>query len=117
MPSVEIMSRAEHTNWLATTDTEMTYIGKTLAERTPLDTTVTYCSDAQGPVCGGACTTYVGGPKCLAAPNTNCVRADRNVAFCANDGCSDCNFFNDCGTRMDNNFCFTPHTKSILVEA
>ena len=79
---------------------------------------VTYCDKALDGVCGGACTVYNGGAKCLGAPNTNCLFATNNVVFCASRGCTGmCSLFSSCGTILQNNFCYTPGTASILVGA
>lgn len=77
---------------------------------------VVYCSSRSNNVCGGACTVYNGGATCLDAPDTKCLMASANVAFCDRSGCGgDCNQLSSCGTRLDNNFCYTPGTKSIIV--
>ena len=106
-------------HWIANTDAELTFIGKPLnplAPRSAQDTTVTYCSTRIFNVCGGACTVYTGGATCLNAPNTNCLAATNNVGFCDRAGCGhSCNQLSTCGTRLDNNFCFTPGTASIAV--
>ncbi|KAI0739157.1 hypothetical protein C8Q80DRAFT_1222341 [Daedaleopsis nitida] len=106
-------------HWLATTNAELTFIGKPinpLAARSAQTTIVTYCSQRIDNVCGGACTVYNGNHACLNAPNTNCLSATTNVGFCDRGGCGgSCNQFSTCGTRLDNGFCFTPGTASILV--
>ena len=108
-------------HWIATTDAELTFIGKPinpLAPRSAQDTTVTYCSTKNGNFCGGPCTVYTGGATCLNAPNTNCLSATNNVAFCNSPGCGGtCNQFSTCGNRLDNGFCSTPGTQSILVSS
>ena len=108
-------------HWISTTDAELTFIGKAinpLAPRSAEDTTVTYCSNRVDDVCGGPCTVYTGGAACLNTPNTNCLAAITNVGFCDRSGCThSCNQLSTCGTRLDNNFCFTPGTQSILVPA
>ena len=106
--------------WLANTEAEITSIGgraiNVLSSREELDTSVTYCSHRSGPICGGPCTTYNGGATCLNAPDTNCLWASNNVAFCDKSNCGgSCNQFDSCGTRLDGNYCYTPGTKSILV--
>ena len=109
--------------WLATTDAELTFIGTPIkhdsrSEDAAQSVMVTYCSSRSQGVCGGACTVYNGGPTCLSAPGTVCLGATANVGFCDKSGCKgSCNDFNDCGTRLDNNFCYTPGTKSIIVPA
>ena len=108
-------------HWISTTDAELTFIGKAinpLAPRSAEDTTVTYCSNRVDAVCGGPCTVYTGVAACLNTPNTNCLAATTNVGFCDRSGCThSCNQLSTCGTRLDNNFCFTPGTQSILVPA
>ncbi|KAG6818222.1 hypothetical protein H0H93_015269 [Arthromyces matolae] len=115
---------AEFNNWLATTDADITFVGEpidkargvTLESRSALNTIVTYCSTRSGSICGGTCTVYNGGATCLAAPGTNCLSATHNVAFCDRGGCGgSCNNFANCGTRLDNGYCWTPGTSSINV--
>ncbi|KAF9468673.1 hypothetical protein BDZ94DRAFT_1232229 [Collybia nuda] len=111
----------EFKEWLATTDANVTFIGdpiSSIAPRSAQNTIVTYCNKRSQNVCGGACTVYNGGAKCLSAPGTQCLSATQNVAFCNRGGCGGtCNQFSSCGTRMDNNFCWTPGTQSIIVGA
>ncbi|KAM5536117.1 hypothetical protein V8D89_010216, partial [Ganoderma adspersum] len=120
-PVPYLMSHEEMMYWIANTDAELTFIGKPidpLAPRsaTALTTTVTYCSIRVGGVCGGPCMVYTGGGTCLNAPNTNCLGATNNVAFCDRGNCTgDCSQLSTCATGMDNGFCFTPGTESILV--
>ena len=105
--------------WLSATDAELTFVGapvNVLSTQSPDSVTVTYCSSRSQNVCGGACTVYTGGSACLNAPNTQCLSATANVGFCDHAGCSgSCNQYSSCGTRMDNGFCWTPGTKSIIV--
>ncbi|KAF9062686.1 hypothetical protein BDP27DRAFT_1233230 [Rhodocollybia butyracea] len=109
--------------FLATIDpSEITYTGNSkniidgLEPLAPDTITVVYCSIVSSGLCGGPCTTYVGGPTCLAAPSTNCLSATENVAFCDRGGCGgSCNNFASCGTHLQGNFCSTPGTASILV--
>ncbi|RXW18541.1 hypothetical protein EST38_g7313 [Candolleomyces aberdarensis] len=89
-----IVSSEQLDHWLATTDAKLTFIGdpagvngrlNPLASRQGpgvLATRVVYCSTRSHNVCGGACTVYNGGAACLNAPGTQCLTADRNVAFC-----------------------------------
>ncbi|KAF9552085.1 hypothetical protein CPC08DRAFT_745012 [Agrocybe pediades] len=113
-----IASEAEIMHFIATTDAKLTFIGNPIQRRNALDTTVVYCSSRVDNVCGGACTVYSGGPTCLNAPDTQCLSATSNVGFCDRGGCGgSCNEFASCGTRLSNNFCFTPGTASILVGA
>ncbi|KDR70657.1 hypothetical protein GALMADRAFT_282130 [Galerina marginata CBS 339.88] len=105
--------------WLATTDANITYIGKPVNPLTPrsaLATMVTYCSNRSFSICGGPCTVYNGGATCLHAPNTNCLAATHNIAFCSGDNCDGgCNPLATCGVKLDNGFCYTPGTNSIIV--
>ncbi|KAG6809748.1 hypothetical protein H0H92_014883 [Tricholoma furcatifolium] len=110
--------------WLSTTDATITFVGEpidkargvTLESRSALNTMVTYCTQRSGNICSGTCTVYNGGAACLSAPGTNCLSATNNVAFCDRGGCGgSCNNFANCGTRLDNNFCYTPGTNSIAV--
>ncbi|KAH9846538.1 hypothetical protein C2E23DRAFT_574230 [Lenzites betulinus] len=114
-----LVSHAEMMHWLATTDAALTIIGEPinpLAPRSAQNTMVTYCSSRTQNVCGGACTFYNGGATCLNAPDTNCLAATNNVGFCDRAGCGgSCNQLSTCGTRLDNGFCFTPGTRSIIV--
>ncbi|CAA7262681.1 unnamed protein product [Cyclocybe aegerita] len=118
-PASFLWSDAEFDHWLATTDANITYVGEPynpLEERAILATRVTYCSRRIHKVCGGSCTVYRGGAKCLNAPRTDCLAATKNVAFCSSAKCGgDCNQLSTCGTRLSGGFCYTPGTKSILV--
>lgn len=120
-PGTYLISHEQMMHWLATTDAELTFDGEPinpLTARSALNTMVTYCNTRQKNVCGGRCTVYNGGAKCLNAPGTNCLAATHNVAFCNKSGCSgDCNQLSSCGTRLDDGFCYTPGTESILVSA
>ena len=117
-----LISVEQFKHWLATTDANVTFHGKPLGDlsdiskRNALDTMVTYCNTQIDNVCGGLCTVYNGGANCLSAPGTACLFATNNVGFCDSDGCGgSCNQFSSCGTRLDNGFCDTPGTASILV--
>lgn len=114
-----IMSNDEMTYWLATTDAKLTFIGESinpLSSRSAQTTTVTYCSARIDDVCGGACTVYTGGATCLNARNTNCLAATNNVGFCDQSGCvGSCNELSTCGTKLSDNYCYTPGTNSIAV--
>lgn len=105
--------------WIATTDAELTFIGKSINPLTPRstqNTIVTYCSVRNLDVCGGACTVYSGGATCLFAPNTNCLAATNNVVFCSGSACNvPCNELSTCGVHLSGGFCYTPSTNSILV--
>ena len=114
-----LLSNAEFANWLATTDANLTFVGEpfdTLAPHAAQETRVTYCNKRTQNVCGGACTVYCGGATCLDAPDTNCLAATNNVGFCDSSCCGgSCNQLSTCGTRLDNGFCYTPGTRSIIV--
>ena len=120
-PATYGMSYEQMMHWIATTDAELTFVGapiNPLAPRAAQNTMVTYCSKRIDSVCGGPCTVYNGGATCLSAPNTNCLSATNNVGFCDHAGCSgSCNQLSTCGTRLDNGFCYTPGTKSIVVSS
>ncbi|KAG6823757.1 hypothetical protein H0H92_009126 [Tricholoma furcatifolium] len=122
--SVAYQTIEQFNEWLSTTDADITFIGEpidkargiTLESRSALNTIVTYCTTRSGDLCGGRCTVYNGGATCLNAPNTNCLTATNNVAFCGSPKCGGiCNNFANCGTKLANNFCFTPATESIAV--
>ncbi|GJE96902.1 hypothetical protein PsYK624_131100 [Phanerochaete sordida] len=116
-----LVSHEQMLHWIATTSAELTFVGAPLNPLTPRsaqNTMVTYCSHRVDNVCGGPCTVYNGGATCLNAPGTNCLAATHNVGFCDRGGCGhSCNQLSTCGTRLDNGFCFTPGTQSILVSA
>jgi hypothetical protein len=62
------------------------------------------------------CTTGHGPNTCLNAPDTKCLMASSSVSFCDGGGCGgSCNQFASCGVPIDNGFCQTPGTSSILV--
>ncbi|KAI0372673.1 hypothetical protein BV20DRAFT_38332 [Pilatotrama ljubarskyi] len=114
-----IISEAEMAHWLANTDAELTFIGQPpnpLAKRSAQSTSVMYCTKRVGSICGGTCTVYTGGATCLAAANTMCISATRDVGFCDEAGCNgNCAPLSLCGSPMGSGFCFTPQTMSILV--
>ena len=116
-----IVSDSELLTWLSTTDAELTFVGapiNPLAPRSAQNTMVTYCNKRSNNVCGGSCTVYNGGAACLDAPGTSCLAAPHNFAFCDRGGCGgSCNQLSSCGTRLDNGFCYTPGTRSILVSS
>ena len=106
-------------HWIATTDAELTFVGEPvnpLVPRGTEDTMVTYCSRRTGNVCGGFCTVYTGGHKCLDAPDTQCISATSDVGYCTGKVCTGtCNQLSTCHTQLANGFCFTPNTSSIVV--
>ncbi len=112
------MSEAEFAHWLATTDADLTFIGERpnpLKPRSAQSTSVTYCTKRVGSLCGGSCNVYSGGATCLAAPNTACVGATHDVAFCDKTGCDgNCALLSTCGAPMGNGFCATPGAQSII---
>ncbi|EJF60349.1 hypothetical protein DICSQDRAFT_63395, partial [Dichomitus squalens LYAD-421 SS1] len=114
-----LVSHEQMMYWIAHTDANLTFVGDTVNPLTPRsaqDTTVTYCNRRTNDVCGGDCTVYTGNAKCLNAPDTQCLSATTNVGFCDRGGCGhSCNQLSTCGTRLDDGFCFTPGTASILV--
>lgn len=118
---VTILTDDEMDNWLSTTAANLTYIGTAPSKRVPntlgrRDTTVTYCTKRVDSVCGGTCQVYTGGPTCLDASGTSCIAATADVGFCDKGSCGgSCNQFSSCGTTLENGFCDTPGTKSILV--
>ena len=117
-PATYLVSHDEMMHWLKNTDANLTYIGKPINPLSPRDgtTTVTYCTKRVGGVCGGSCSVYNGGPTCIDASGTSCLSATKNVGFCDRGGCGhSCHDLSTCGTHLDNGFCSTPGTKSILV--
>ena len=116
-----IISDAEMAHWLANTDAELTFIGQPpnpLARRKEQSTTVTYCNKRVGPICGGTCTVYTGGPTCLATNNVQCLTATRDIGFCDEAECNgDCEALSECGTPLGSGFCFAPQTLSILISS
>ncbi|KAI0817009.1 hypothetical protein BC628DRAFT_1333922 [Trametes gibbosa] len=119
--TTSVVSEAELAHWLATTDAELTFIGEPfnpLAKRTAQATSVTFCTKRIAGICGGTCTVYTGGATCLDATGTTCLSATNDVGFCDEAGCNgNCNALSQCGTQMDNGFCYTPNTASILVSS
>ena len=118
-PASYIVSPQQMIHWIANTDAELTFVGKppnSLALRSPQDTVVVYCSTRNGNTCSPPCTVYNGGPICLAAPNTNCLSATNDIGFCNQPGCTgNCTFLTGCILQLDDGFCWTPNTESILV--
>ncbi|KIY68689.1 hypothetical protein CYLTODRAFT_350948 [Cylindrobasidium torrendii FP15055 ss-10] len=122
-PGFAIISDEEMDYFLSTTKAELIFVGDNGEERAfdnplekPANTRVTYCNRRINKVCGGQCHVYNGGATCINASGTRCLAATRNVGFCDRGGCKhSCNQLSTCGTRLDNGFCYTPGTKSILV--
>ncbi|KAJ3556028.1 hypothetical protein NM688_g2254 [Phlebia brevispora] len=118
-PTSNVLTFQEMKHWIATTDAELTFIGTPINElstEAAQSITVTYCSSRSQNVCGGSCTVYTGGSACLAAPGTACLSATGDVGFCDHSGCTgSCNEYASCGTILNNGFCYTPGTKSIIV--
>ena len=119
---VNLITIEQYKHWLENTDAVVTFHGKplgdlsSLSKRNALNTIVTYCTERIDDLCGGSCQTYNGGATCIDAPGTSCLSATNNVGFCDRGGCGgSCNQFSSCGTKLQNNFCFTPGTASILV--
>ena len=92
---VELMSRDDMINWLRTTDADLTFVGEPipgvnapegLSSRDAQTTMVTYCTKRNDNVCGGSCSVYNGGPTCIDASGTSCLKATSNVGFCDRSG-------------------------------
>ncbi|KAJ3555285.1 hypothetical protein NM688_g2664 [Phlebia brevispora] len=118
--TTDVLTSQDIKHWLATTDAKLTYIGtpiNVLSADSALAVTVVYCSGVSGNVCGGACTVYSGSQSgCLSAPDTQCLSATVDVQFCNGSDCDgDCNSLDECGVRLEDNFCYTPGTNSIFV--
>ena len=113
------MTFEEMKQWITNTDAKLTFIGPeihALSVRAPNAITVTWCTQRSQNVCGGTCTVFTGTSACLDTAGCSCLSATANVAFCDRSGCGhSCNEFDSCGTRLDNNFCYTPGTASISV--
>ncbi|PIL23594.1 hypothetical protein GSI_14907 [Ganoderma sinense ZZ0214-1] len=113
------MSHEEMMHWIANTDAKLTFIGEPinpLIPRSAQVTTVTYCNTRVLNVCGGSCTVYTGGTTCLNAPNTACLAATFDVAFCNGAQCTGtCSDLYNCSVRMSDGFCAAPTTVAIFV--
>ncbi|CAK5266354.1 unnamed protein product, partial [Mycena citricolor] len=60
------MTVAEMKNWVATTDSELTFVGD-INELgvNPFVTTVTFCSTRTNQLCSGPCTVFTGSSQCI----------------------------------------------------
>ncbi|TCD68005.1 hypothetical protein EIP91_011674 [Steccherinum ochraceum] len=126
-----INTRQDLLRWIATTSSELTFIGDPIEGPSPypkradadaLDVLLIYCSVYSGTSCQGPCTVYRGGAGCIETPSTNCLKASANVSFCFLGGCqtgdpnvAQCHVLSSCGTKADDGFCFTPNTTSVNV--
>ena len=114
-------TRAELQQWLSTIDPSLlTYTGAedtdTATPDPAAETTVVYCAKRSGKNCQAPCTVHVGGPGCIYAPGTNCLAATADVSFCSSRDCTKpCNTYDDCGTKLNGGYCYTPGTNSIFV--
>ncbi|KAH6910904.1 hypothetical protein BKA70DRAFT_1219990 [Coprinopsis sp. MPI-PUGE-AT-0042] len=112
-----IVTNEELDHWIATTDAKLTFVGSNERSGVGIQAIrVVYCNRRMGNLCGGACTIYEGGTKCLEAPGTQCLFATGNVRVCDRVGCGGlCSVIDDCSTLLENNFCWTPGAVSINV--
>lgn len=113
-------------DFIATIDpSEVTYLGNSklalegLQELEADSILVTHCSTVVGNLCVGPCTISEGSGICLAAPNTNCMSATGDVAYCTGRQCAlgsgRCNTLSGCASPLANGFCATPGTGSISI--
>ena len=112
------MTHEEMAEWLSNYGGEITYVGfKNISDlfgRSDGLITVAYCSNRVASLCSGPCTVSTGNGICINAPDTNCLVATTDVAFCSNAGCGGgCNVLSECGVKLDRGFCYTPGTNSI----
>ncbi|TEB27764.1 hypothetical protein FA13DRAFT_1765274 [Coprinellus micaceus] len=117
-----VMTDAQLDHWLATTDAELTFVDgadkipSTLKDQAILATRVVYCSQRFGRTCGGKCTVYNGNAACLPAADTACLQATTNLAFCSRPDCANpCTELSACIEWLNDGFCYTPETRSIIV--
>ncbi|KAF7341685.1 hypothetical protein MSAN_02066800 [Mycena sanguinolenta] len=113
-----VMTVEQMKNFLATTDANLTFTGLPIEMLgvDPLVTTLTVCSTRTAQLCSGPCTVFTGTGTCFNTPNTNCLAATTDVAFCDHSNCGgSCNTLSTCGTRLDDGFCYTPGTNSVSV--
>ncbi|TFK64314.1 hypothetical protein BDN72DRAFT_881575 [Pluteus cervinus] len=122
LPTSLVTTPAQLTKWISTTNANLTFTGnpinttKPLSKRQAQNVQVVYCDTKIGDSCGGNCVVYNGPNTCLDAPSTNCLMATADVGFCDRGGCGgSCNQFSSCGSTLNNGFCSTPGTASILV--
>ncbi|KAF6741659.1 hypothetical protein DFP72DRAFT_762048, partial [Ephemerocybe angulata] len=67
--------------------------------------------------CAGPCTVFNGvGNVCISAPDTTCLQASSNIAFCSTPNCvAPCTQLVNCIQNLNDGFCFTPETRSIIA--
>lgn len=116
------MTPQEMAQWLSNHEGVITYVGlknhTEIVKRAAQSTTVTYCGQVSGNLCSGPCTVSTGNGICINAPGTNCLAASTDVAFCDYDNCDSsdgCHNLSQCGTRLNDGYCFTPGTNSISL--
>jgi len=116
-------SHEEIFNWISTTDANLTFVGKSLTEVTPLDTIIISCTDfIFRRYCGGQCIVHIRMETAACIPLTStaaCLRAtpDLLVASCTSRNCADCIPLATCGVRLEEGYCFAPNTHSIRIGA
>ncbi|KAJ3526217.1 hypothetical protein NMY22_g7362 [Coprinellus aureogranulatus] len=117
-----IMTDEQLDHWLANTDAELKFIGEksyvpgTLRKRGEKSTRLVTCTTANGSNCGGSCSVYNGNAACLNVAGTVCIQASGPVAFCSKANCADpCTQLANCLAWMNDGFCGTPDTNSIIV--
>ena len=118
---INLITVDQYKHWLENTDA-VTFHGKPLCDlsdlskRNALNTIVTYCTEKIDDLCGGTCQYTMAERPAMVASGTNYLAATNNVGFYDDGGSGgSCNQFSTCGTKLQNNFCFTPGTASILV--
>ncbi|KAK7014358.1 hypothetical protein R3P38DRAFT_2545534 [Favolaschia claudopus] len=113
-----VVSVAAMKEYIATTDAELTFVGAPIGELgiNPLLTTVTVCSTAAGNLCSGPCTVLTGSARCFETPDTACLSATTNIAFCNQAKCKGkCTPLSSCNKYLGDGFCYTPGTRSISL--
>ena len=81
------MGASDLLTWLSTTDANITYTSGPVSRDVGGNVMVVYCTKRTQSVCGGECTVYNGGAKCINAPGTSCLMATANVGFCDRGNC------------------------------